>query len=149
MERRIVVLGAEAERIRAGVDLHGAEIVLARDWAEGQSASLKAGLAAAAPADAALILLADQPLVTAAAVERVIATRAEAVAVRATYKGRPGHPALIGRELWPRIAGLEGDRGAGALLEEVGFLAVACDDVASPADVDTPTDLRSLQEENG
>jgi CTP:molybdopterin cytidylyltransferase MocA len=148
VERRIVVLGADADAIAAAFDFEDAELVRAADWERGQSASLEAGLAAAGSAEAALILLADQPLVTAEAVRRVLARRGESPAVRATYGGRPGHPTLIARELWPRIARLSGDRGAGALLEQVGYLAVACDDVGSPADVDTPDDLRALERGN-
>jgi nicotine blue oxidoreductase len=119
--------------------------VRCRHWELGQAESLKAGLAAAGDAAGVVIVLGDQPLVSAEAVRRVVAHHGDGAAVRATYAGRPGHPTLIARELWPQVARLAGDRGAGALLAEVGYFAVACDDVGSPADVDTPEDLRALE----
>src|SRR3954452_20722951 len=92
--RRLVVLGADADEIRAGVDLHGAEPVVCEDWAEGQAASLRAGVAAlGADCDAALVVLGDQPRISPDAVARVVAARGDgALALRATYGDVPGHP---------------------------------------------------------
>ena len=73
VERIVLVLGARADEIRARVDLHGAEVVIADDWAEGQAASLRAGLTALDDTDGALILLGDQPGMTPAAIEAVLA----------------------------------------------------------------------------
>ena len=47
LERVIVVLGHDADAIRARVDFGAAEVVIAEDWADGQAASLRRGLAAA------------------------------------------------------------------------------------------------------
>ena len=44
LDRRVVVLGAEAERVERDVPLHGVRPVRCTGWAEGQSASLRAGL---------------------------------------------------------------------------------------------------------
>ena len=46
LDRVVVVLGAHAGEVRAAVPLHGAEPVVAADWAEGMGASLRAGVAA-------------------------------------------------------------------------------------------------------
>jgi nicotine blue oxidoreductase len=144
LERRIVVLGADADAIEAVIDPHGAQVVRSSRWQLGQAESLKTGLAAAGDAVAAIVVLGDQPLITPEAVRRVLAQHGEAAAARATYGGRPAHPTLIGRALWPRIAELSGDRGAAAVLDAVGWVGVPCDEVASPADVDTPGDLEAL-----
>ncbi|HEX8103224.1 MAG TPA: NTP transferase domain-containing protein, partial [Solirubrobacteraceae bacterium] len=61
---RVLVLGARADVVREGVDTAGFAVVVARDWAEGQSASLRAGVAALGDVDAALVLLGDQPFIT-------------------------------------------------------------------------------------
>jgi nicotine blue oxidoreductase len=142
--RVVVVLGAEAERIRAEADLGTAEVVVAEDWNEGISASLRAGVASLADASAALVLLADQPGITRAAIAAVLGRAGDAPAVRASYNGRPGHPVLIGRELFAEIATLRGDTGARHLLEASGVLTVACDGLASGKDIDTPEDLDAI-----
>jgi molybdenum cofactor cytidylyltransferase len=53
---RVVVLGHEADAIRAAVDLHGARPVVCGDWREGQAASLRCGVAALGDVDAAVVV---------------------------------------------------------------------------------------------
>ena len=143
LARVVVVLGAEAERIAAAVDLHAAEPVVCERWREGMAEPLKRGLAALGELDAAVVLLGDQPLVSAAAIARVVAARRpDRVAVRATYGGEPGHPVLLERELFAAIATLRGDAGARGLLAGLPVADVPCDDVGDPLDVDRPEDLR-------
>jgi molybdenum cofactor cytidylyltransferase len=150
IDRIVVVLGAGAEEIRAKARLDGAEVVVADRWREGIAASLRAGIDALRDADAALVTLADQPLIT----PGVIATVADLgdsrlPAARATYGGHVGHPVLIKRELFDAVAGLTGDRGARDLLEGAGVAKVECGHLASAADVDTPADLEAISELSG
>jgi CTP:molybdopterin cytidylyltransferase MocA len=142
----VVVLGAEAGRVRAEADLNGAEVVVADDWSEGMAASLRAGVGAHADADAVLVMLADQPLITA----QVVAAIADQVdqpapAARATYDGAPGHPVLIKRELFGSVGALRGDAGARDLLEAHGATAVECGRLCRPDDVDTDADLEAIR----
>jgi molybdenum cofactor cytidylyltransferase len=145
VERIVVVLGARAEQIRTGADLSGTEIVVAPNWESGISASLQAGIAAVDTAEAALVTLADQPMITpqviAAVIDRI---DGPAPAARATYDGRPGHPVLIKRELFAEVLELEGDAGAGDLLELAGVAKVECGRLASDHDVDTRDDLLAI-----
>jgi nicotine blue oxidoreductase len=63
------------------------------------------------------------------------------------YEGRRGHPVLIGASRWAGVACSAGeDRGARTYLREHAgqTLLVECGDVADPADIDTPADLRLL-----
>ena len=147
LDRTIVVLGAHAEVILESVDLHGAEPVLCPDWEEGQAASLRAGLlAAGGAADAAVVALGDQPLLSARAVARVLAARGPGVvAVRAAYDGRPGHPIVLERALFPRVAALRGDAGARELLTGASVRETPCDGLGRPDDVDTPEDLEVVR----
>lgn len=146
IDRIVVVLGAQAERIRAEARLEGTEIVVAEDWSEGISASIRAGVAALADADAIVITLADQPLITPQVIAAVIDRgEAEIPAVRATYEGRPGHPVLIKRELYADLGELEGDIGARELLELVDARTREVGHLARPDDVDTPEDLLSIE----
>ena len=139
---RVVVLGHAAEQVREGADLCGASVVVCRDWAGGQSASLRCGVAALGPVDAAVVVLGDMPGVTHAAVDAVVAAwDGVADAVRATYSGRPAHPVLLGRALLDRVGELRGDAGFRALLEDARVIAVEAGHLADPADIDTREEL--------
>jgi molybdenum cofactor cytidylyltransferase len=138
---RVVVLGHAAAEIRATVDLHGAEPVVCERWHEGQSASLRCGLDALAGADAVLVVLGDQPGITAAAVAAVLEERGDEDAVRATYDGVPSHPVLLRRPLLARAGELRGDSGFRDLLAGARVRAVEVGHLADPADIDTREEL--------
>ncbi|NQX03742.1 NTP transferase domain-containing protein [Rathayibacter sp. VKM Ac-2856] len=137
--RVLVVLGAGADEARQRVPERAA-VAVAEDWAEGLSASLRAGLDAAI-GDAALVTLVDLPDEPAAVGERLLreSPADPAVLARATYRGRPGHPVLLGRMHWrPLAASLSGDAGAREYLARHGVLEVECGDLFSGADRDGP-----------
>ncbi len=114
------------------------------DWARGMSATL-AGALEAAEADGADVLvlhLVDLPDVTAAVTARVLG---EAVAsgdaagalARAAYRGRPGHPVVLGRAHWAGLrATLTGDEGGRRYLAARGVRLVECGDLATGSDID-------------
>jgi molybdenum cofactor cytidylyltransferase len=144
--RVIVVLGAEAEQILAGVDLHGAEPLVCARWGEGQSASLASGLAELSACEAVVVTLGDQPRISPNAIRRVIAARGGgAAAVRATYRSAPSHPVLLERQLFARLRDVSGDHGARNLLMSVRTRDVPCDDLGNGTDVDTPAELDALR----
>jgi nicotine blue oxidoreductase len=140
----VLVLGAAHEQVQVPV---GCQVVLAHDWASGQAASLRAGLhaLAAGEATAAVVVLVDQPLLGPEAVRRVAAAwREGATAAQATYGGRPGHPVLLGRSVWPAVAeAAEGDVGARAWLRAhaESVRHVPCDGTGTPDDLDTRQDV--------
>lgn len=135
----VLVLGARADEILMAVDPGTARVVVAEDWDEGLSASLRAGVAAAAGAERVVIVLGDQPRVTAAAVRAVAEAAPGADAVRARYGADPGHPIALGLRLMARVPGLRGDVGARDLL--AGADVVEVDVPGDPADVDVEADL--------
>jgi CTP:molybdopterin cytidylyltransferase MocA len=145
----VVVLGAQAEQVMALAQLE--DSVLAMDWETGMGASLRAGLQALAarPVEACVVALADQPLVGAAAVARLVqAHGAGAVAAVATYGGRQRNPVLLARSTWSGVCeAATGDTGARPWLRAHSDLVVeiACDDTGSPFDVDTPDDLATVE----
>jgi CTP:molybdopterin cytidylyltransferase MocA len=143
--RVVVVLGAHADEIAAGVDLHGAEPLVCSRWEEGQAASLACGLAELADCEAVVVTLGDQPRLSPDAVRRVIAARNGDLAVRATYGGKPGHPVLLERELFEQLRDVTGDHGARNLLMSVPVRDVPCDDLGGGQDVDTPDALDALR----
>ena len=136
----LVVLGANAEAVADAIrDLPVTPIHNER-WSDGMGTSLACGVRAldAAVADVAL-LLADQPLVTAAHVRALVAARRAAAAdLAATDTGLAiGVPAVFARALFPALAALTGDRGARDLVaraERRVTLAFA----PAAVDIDTP-----------
>lgn len=141
----VAVLGAAADRARP---LAGAAdlVVEARDWEDGQSASLRAGLTALEDTDAyaACVLLVDLTDVGADVVARVVRAAGDGpdALARAAYGGSPGHPVVIGRAHWRGVIdGLHGDEGARGYLAAHSHLVVECGDLATGQDVDTPADL--------
>jgi CTP:molybdopterin cytidylyltransferase MocA len=133
----VVVLGAAVVDVPAP-----ARPVVAADWAEGMSASLRAGISAleAGPADYAAVLTVDTPDIGADTVRRVLdAARASRSGLaRARYGQRPGHPVVIGRRHWNELLGtLHGDEGARAFLRSRGDVVLLdCADLATGADID-------------
>jgi len=148
----IVVVGAEAERLREVCERYGVRIVENEEWERGQSTSVLLGLRACA-GDAGVILLGDQPFIGAGAVGRLVAAFAEGAKIAvATYEGKRRNPVLFSREVWTLLeAELAGDEGARPVLRRYPELVVEvpCEGVGDPADVDTREDLGRLEEMRG
>ncbi|WP_328718590.1 nucleotidyltransferase family protein [Streptomyces sp. NBC_00247] len=149
-DRIVVILGAAAEEVRSRASLAGCAVTVNPEWQRGMGSSLRTGLTALAGtgADAALVLLVDQPGIGAEAVSRLRAAHTSRVALAAaSYDGTRGHPVLLGADHWAGVsAGATGDQGARAYLREhrEALRLVECGDVAQPYDIDTPEDLVRL-----
>jgi molybdenum cofactor cytidylyltransferase len=143
LERVVVVLGAHAEEVRAGVELMRADAIVCADWETGQAASLRCGAAAlaSAGADRVIVTLGDAPRVSAEVISRFLSAPPGA---RAVYDGRPGHPVVLGPEQLAVLSGLAGDRGARGLLHGP---EIECGALCSGRDVDTPDDLEAISNE--
>ena len=118
----VLVTGHRAGEIRAAVAGRDVTHVTAPDYEEGLSASLRAGIAAVPPtASAAIVLLGDMPLVTAATIDRLLATydaEEGRLIVCPVHGGELGNPVLWDRSFFDDIMALQGDRGARALLRQ-------------------------------
>ncbi|WP_110206544.1 nucleotidyltransferase family protein [Nocardioides daejeonensis] len=138
-----VVLGAsydDAAALLATLDDHRVTHVRASEWAEGMSASLRAGLdAPPTTVSCAVVHLVDLPDVGPEVVRALLAGgAAPSRLARATYGGRSGHPVLIGRQHWPGVrAALGGDQGAKGYLQEHPHERIECGALASGNDVDS------------
>jgi molybdenum cofactor cytidylyltransferase len=140
IEPRVVVLGAHADEVLAAVDLHGSRPVVCTDWADGQAASLRCGLAALAPdVDGALVVLGDGPGLDPRAVERIAGADPgePPSAVAADYGNGRSHPVLIPRVLWGDLPST-GETPGRALPTRL----VDCRDLVAPGDVDYPPQPR-------
>jgi CTP:molybdopterin cytidylyltransferase MocA len=142
----LVVTGA------AQIEPKGARTVYNPAWRTGMGSSLRAALQALIDSGpdvgAVVVALADQPLVGAEAVARLIAAyRGGSGVVAAAYDGRPRNPVLLAREHWPEVmATATGDQGARAFLRARPDLVtlVECGDTGRPDDIDTPADLARI-----
>jgi len=147
----LAVLGAGAGQVLACARLPaGTATVTNPDWPTGMGSSLRAGLSALPPTAAAVVVtLVDTPGVGAAAVRRLVAAwRAGAVAAQATYRGQPGHPVLLSRDVVAEVAAAAtGDRGARDWLRSHADMVVrvACDGTGYAIDLDTPDDLAAAR----
>lgn len=149
LDRVIVVLGAGAEDVRARAGL-GADprlaVVSNPDWAEGLSSSLRQGMATAGDAAAVLVALGDQPGLTAARVRQVVdAWDGRAPLVVPMAEGRPGHPVLLARVLFPELEALRGDVG-GREVVRAHLKEAQTVPLQHLADLDTEEDYRAYRE---
>jgi molybdenum cofactor cytidylyltransferase len=145
----VVVGGARAEVQAALADLP-LRIVANPDYAAGQSTSLRVGIVALDDrADAVVVLLGDQPFVTATIVERLVAEWQDGHApiVAPVYAGQRGNPVLFARAVFPELLAIQGDQGARAVLaaDPSRIHPVAFDDPRPLIDIDTLEDYERLR----
>ena len=147
----VVVLGNEAEIVKEVVGEFGQRTAINPRFAEGQSTSLGVGIEAAhADADAAMLLLGDQPLLQAETVNLVLAaySASNAPIVQARRNGQPGHPVIIRSELFPELLTLTGDEGARSVIrryaDRIHYIEVP--NVDEALDLDTEADFKRVQD---
>jgi xanthine dehydrogenase accessory factor len=147
-----VVTGAHADEVASAVRKFAAastgasrlRIVHAADYAEGLSASLRAGLAALpASAAGAFVFLGDMPRTPPGVAAALAYAIGEGKAAAPMHRGRRGHPVLVSRAMFEDLAALRGDQGAGGLLAGLGeaLALVEVEDGGVLFDVDSPADL--------
>jgi molybdenum cofactor cytidylyltransferase len=148
----IVVVGNMASDVRAAIG-GGSSFVEARDFAQGMSRSLRAGIAAVPAAwRAAIVCLGDMPHVPAAVLTALVAAAREPHAIVVpTWRGKRGNPVLWPRVHFARLAALEGDVGGKALLAEFAehVIEVEVESDAILADIDTPDALAAARQRQG
>jgi molybdenum cofactor cytidylyltransferase len=146
----LVVTGHQAEQVQHALGGRPVRYVHAADYAEGLSASLKAGIAAV-PEEcaAALVCLGDMPLVTGRMIDRLLSSydpEEGRLIVLPTFRGKQGNPMLWDRQFFPEILQITGDSGArfllGKHLEVVSEVEMADDAVLR--DFDTTDSLNTL-----
>jgi molybdenum cofactor cytidylyltransferase len=149
----VVVLGHEAERVRA--ELYGLPClaVVNPEHARGVGTSLRAGLAevsAAARAGAVVVLLADMPFVTASSIRRVVESyrTSRAPLVLSRYGEVDAPPTLYDRSLFPELLALaEGHCGKRVVRRHAHEAAVVPSSVDALRDIDVAADYESARAE--
>jgi molybdenum cofactor cytidylyltransferase len=120
--------------------------VVNKDPAAGLSRSLRMGIAAIPPdLDAAIILLGDQPTLSAEAIRAVTdAARSDRPVIAAHADGRLGPPVLVMRDAFRLALEARGDEGLRSILTDHPELVTAIHVGEHAPDVDTPGDLERL-----
>ena len=143
----VVVTGHDAVHVAAALTLPAsARIVYNPAFKDGQATSLAAALHALDDqSEGAVVLMADQPGVTADVVrslmQRFLATRKQVV--RASYRDGPG-PSLLSREIYGEAGHLTGDVGARELIaSHPDWVEEVQVDASAPVDIDEPDDVGS------
>jgi len=148
LDEVIVIVGHESAAVRHEVSFERARIVEAPDFREGCSASIRAGLEEVSPnAEAAVLILGDQPGIQPAALAAVIEgwRNSRSSVVRISYRGQPGHPVLFSKTIFAEIQELHGDKGVWRLLEaHPEWVREIETDLPSPADINNWEDYRKL-----
>lgn len=149
----LVVLGHEAAHVAAALGGLPCRVVPNPRHALGLNTSLEAGLAAVpAGASAAVVLLADMPLVTPPMIRAVVDRHGEAGAalVASRYGGVVAPPVLYARALFGELRGGEGEgRGREVLRRHAGEVSFVDWPAQALADVDEADDLETARARAG
>lgn len=147
LEPVVVVLGASGEDVRAAIREEDVIVIDNPLWHEGQSTSVRAGLAAAADGvEGVVFLLSDMPLVGPDLLGALVRKHRDTLApiVVPQVGGRRTNPVLFDRVTFPDLLELRGDVGGRALFKRFSIETVDWgEDIF--LDIDTEEDLRRLE----
>jgi len=144
----VVVTGAQAEAVEAAVRDLPVKIVRNPAWQSGQSASIKAGIAALpASAGSAIFLLSDQPQVGTGVLRALVERHAADLPaiVAPLVMDRRANPVLFDRAAFADLSRLTGDVGGRALFGKFPVTYLPWQDESLLIDVDTREDLSKLE----
>jgi molybdenum cofactor cytidylyltransferase len=146
----VVVLGAQAERLATEVQQLPVCVVENKRWPDGMSSSIQTGLTVLQSLQpsvrAAVMLLCDQPFVTASLIQQLIKVqyRTEKLIVASEYANTVGIPALFSRDLFPVLMALQADRGARYMLQTHAQAVARVLFPLGEIDIDTPSDYEKF-----
>lgn len=98
VDRILAVLGADRDAVRQGLEPLGIDLAVNEDYAKGMLSSVQAGFRALpADAEAAVVMLGDQPFLPTRVVDAVVEAfrRSGRGIVVPAFQGRRGHPVLV------------------------------------------------------
>jgi CTP:molybdopterin cytidylyltransferase MocA len=144
-----LVVGHDEEAVIAASAGLGDNVIVNREHQLGIGTSIAAGTRACRDgADAILIVLADQALVTAAHLKKLIDnwSGADDEIIASSFAGIVGPPILFPKHAFDTLCNLSGDTGAKKILSNDEFHVRSIDFPPAGLDVDTPEDLRNLDQ---
>lgn len=146
----IVVLGANAGLISAGINEDQVKIINNPDWEEGIASSIRCGIMALEkikPAvDAAILMVCDQPYLTSSLLNELVSSQEKTgkPIVAAEYEGVRGTPVLFHKTFFHELLLLKGDRGAGKILQLQPDLVATVPFSLGAIDIDTMDNYKEL-----
>jgi molybdenum cofactor cytidylyltransferase len=145
-EQLLCAIGGSADAVREQVDLSGTQVVVNEAFGAGCSSSIAVAVAALDPrADVLVLLLGDQPGVTPDTVRALLDGRDGAALAVCRYDDGRGHPLAFGRDIFPELAQLHGDKAVWKLLDRRGDAVVDVPVTGPvPLDVDTWADYEAV-----
>ena len=147
----VMVIGAHAEQVEAVLDDLPLRIIRFDGWLQGMGSSLAAGVRYLhtnyPQVPAALLCLADQPLLGAAHFRQMLQRHAQAPErlLVTEQNGVSGPPVLFPRDCFAALMTCSGPRGAHALIERETARVERVASLSS-IDVDTPQDLQRVRD---
>lgn len=144
------VLGFEGDRMRQELHDLEAQPVLNPDWQSGMASSLRSGIRAVMnetpEPPKTLILLCDQPLLSAEILSGLLRASAEkrSLLTASSYAGRSGAPAVFDQQLYPDLLRIEGDQGARSIIQRYAAQTITIEFPGGVIDIDTPEDVANL-----
>ena len=138
----ILVVGSGASDILSSLDLGRADFVYNKDYNSGLSSSIKSGIAnMPIDANAALLMVADQPFLKARLLDRMMDAYNESgkKIVALSYDNEIRNPILFDRVFFSEIEKIEGDRGARSIVQKHIFEAdlINIEDKQAFVDIDS------------
>lgn len=150
VERRVVVLGVDADKILAQHELRGVIVATNRQPEAGAIGSIRAGIETVInhPVEGILVWPVDYPHVLVGTVEALLARFAETRGpiVVPTYQGRRGHPVIFSRLVFGELLAAGHSEGAKVVVrrDPGRVVEVPVRDRAVLEGIDTPAQYEEL-----
>ncbi len=129
-------------QVRTAAESLGLDAVDSPDSEKGIAHTIRAGLESLPKTDYVLFAVADQPNLSAASVQKLLALAETGVECASLCHGEtPGNPTLFSAKLFPDLLQLEGDRGGRAILKRHNCIFVEVQSPEELADIDFQSDL--------
>ena len=145
----VVVIGAHADEMRDTLMNFPVKIIENKNWKEGQSTSLSAGVRAiAGSSDRACLMLGDQPFLKTETLQALLAEsdRYPDEIIVPFFNRIRGNPIIVPASRYQRLLDLtKGDRGGKQLLISDGYKALSAADEGILRDIDTIEDLKKSE----
>ena len=149
-EKTVLVLGANAKKIRNHIDLHDIFVVQNHMWKDGLSYSIRTGLETMLQinpqVEAVILMLCDQPFLSAEVLNEIITKHIETgkEIVNCCYDLSFGPPTLFYKSMFPRLMQLTSSHGAKSIVQECPQNVTHVDFPKGNIDIDTTADYQSF-----
>lgn len=150
-DRRLLVVGHRWHDVVAACRPVTGFFAVNEAYTEGIGASIRCGVRRVAhAADAVLLLLADQPLLTPTHLDRLVTCWRESpdAIVASRYEDVVGPPVVFPKRDFAALSALTGDSGARQVVAAAGERVIAVDCADAAFDVDRPADLAKAKEKD-